>query len=671
MAKRKFFRRIFQKNKQKGIFLFFLKTLSILLVLFVVGVVFTFFYYTKDFPRPEKFTEKRQTESTKIYDRTGNVILYEIYGEEKRTIVPLESIPDYMKKAVIATEDNNFYSHSGIDTKAIFRAILADFKIRSAAQGASTISQQLIRSTFLSTEKTAERKTREIILTLELERRYSKDQILYWYLNQIPFGQNTYGVEEAARTYFQKSIPEISLSEAAVLTALIQSPSRLSPYGLHRDELLERKDFVLSRMAELNFISKEEAEKTKKETVVFAEENQNLEKAPHFVMYVKKYLESKYGEDFIKEKGLRVYTTLNWDFQKIAEKAVKDGVEKNKSFNENNGALVAIDPKTGEILSMVGSKDWFADPYPPGCNPGKDCSFDPEYNVAAPPKGQVGRQPGSSFKPFVYATAFEKGYDDRYIVVDEETDFGIWGEDHYIPQNYDGKFRGPVTLRDALAQSLNVPAVKVLNSLAGIADSIKTAKSMGITTLNKPGSFYGLSIVLGGGEVYLIDMVSAYGVFATEGLRIPPTAILKIQDSQGNIIEENKKTPMRVLNINTSRMISDILSDNNARSPIFGLNSSLFIVNYQVAAKTGTTQDYRDGWTIGYTPSIVVGVWVGNSDNSAMGKIPASSSGAPIWKSFMLQVLPTLPKENFIKPTYPEPSPSPTPEETPAPSSTP
>jgi 1A family penicillin-binding protein len=671
MAKRKFFRQnIQEKKKKKNIFLLILKLFLGIIITSAAGVIFIFVYYAKDLPRPEKFTEKRQIESTKIYDRTGKTLLYEIYGEEKRTIVPLEAIPDYLKNAVVAIEDDRFYTHRGIDLKSIARAILVDLKIKSTAQGASTISQQLIRSSFLSTKKTVERKTREIILTLELERRYSKNQILYWYLNQIPFGQNTYGVEEASKTYFQKSVSEISLPEAAVLAAIIQSPSRLSPYGENLNTLLERKDIVLDKMASLNFITREEAEKAKKEQIVFARPNQSI-KAPHFVMYVKDYLESKYGEDFIKEKGLRVYTTLNWDFQQIAEKVVKEGVEKNKVFNENNGALVAIDPKTGEILSMVGSADWFGKPYPEGCDltPEVDCLFDPMVNVAT---YKLGRQPGSAFKPFVYATAFQKGYDDKYIVIDEETNFGNWGGKPYVPQNYDGKFRGPVTLREALAQSLNVPSVKVLNSLAGLEDSIKTARDMGITTLNKPPSFYGLAIVLGGGEVKLLDMVSAYGVFATEGERIPPTAILKIEDSQGNIIEQNNKTPIRVLDIQTCRLISDILSDNEARAPIFGLRSSLYIENYQVAVKTGTTQNYRDGWTIGYTPSIVVGVWVGNSNNSPMGKIPAASSGAPIWKNFMLQVLPSYPRENFIKPTISSdltstPLPSTSPEPTPTP----
>jgi len=674
MAKRIFSRKIYQGNKKKRSFLGLFFGFLIFGFFVIVSACLIFvIYIIKDLPRPEEFTEKQTIESTKIFDRTGQVLLYEIYGEEKRTIVPLESMPDYFKKAVISVEDNSFYKHHGIDLKSIGRALLIDFKIKQPAQGASTISQQLIRSALLSREKTIERKTKEIILTLELERRYSKDQILYWYLNQIPFGQNSYGAESAAQTYFGKHISEISLAESAVLTALIRSPSYLSPYGENKNELLSKKDRILDRMATLGTISKEEAEAAKKEEIKFVKSSKPI-KAPHFALYVRDYLISKYGEDFLKEKGLQVYTSLNWEFQEMAEKSVADGVKKIEAYNAYNGALVAIDPKTGEVLAMVGSKDWFADPYPKDCSSGVNCLFDPNFNVVDPGPRGIGRQPGSAFKPFVYATAFEKGVDDKYIVIDEETDFGIWGGKHYVPQNYDGKFRGPVTLREALAQSLNVPSVKVLNSIAGLQDSIETAKKMGITTLNKPYSNYGLSIVLGGGEVKLLDMVSAYGVFATDGLRIPPVTILKIEDSKGNIIEENKKTQVRVLDPEAARLINDILSDNEARIPIFGPRSALFIPDRQVAAKTGTTQDYKDGWTIGYTPSIVVGVWVGNSNNEPMGKIPAASSGAPIWKNFIEKVLPKYPVENFTKPEVkkvssvnPENSPSPSPSPTPSP----
>ncbi len=606
-----------------------------------------FFYYVKDFPRPEKFTERRIPQSTKIYDRTGEVLLYEIYGEEKRTWVPLGKVPEKMKEAVIAAEDANFYNHFGVDIRGVLRAIFADLKIGLPIYGGSTIPQQLIRSAFLTTEKTAERKTREIILAIELDRRYSKDQILEWYLNQVPFGQNAYGVEAASQTYFKKSVSELSLPEIAILASLIKSPSHLSPYGDYKDELLGRKDYVLSRMTQEKFITEEEAEAAKKEEISFADVSHSI-KAPHLTLWVKNYLEEKYGNDFLMEGGLKVYTSLDWSLQEQAEKIVKDGVEGDNVYNAYNGALVAIDPKTGEVLSLVGSAYYFGESYPEGCISGKNCLFDPQFNVAIGTERNPGRQPGSAFKPFVYATAFKKGYTGDTVVIDELTNFGEWGGKDYVPQNYDGLFRGAVTLRRALAQSLNVPAVKVLLNLAGIEDSIKTAQDLGINTLTPP---YGPSIVLGGWEVKLIEMTSAYGVFANDGLKVPPVFILKIEDSKGNVVEKNEKTPQRVLSSQVSRMINDILSDNESRAPMFGARSHLYFENYQVAAKTGTTDSFKDCWALGYTPSISVGVWVGNNNNEPMTRRqPAATVAGPIFHSFMEKALLKYPKEAFLKP---------------------
>ncbi len=646
MPKRIYIRKVYQKNKKKKVIFLILKIAGFCFLFFAFSLFFLFVYYAKDLPRPEKFTERTFVESTKIYDRTGEVVLYELYGEEKREIIPLSEMPEHLKQAVIATEDADFYSHFGIDFKGILRAIRINLKIGKPIYGGSTISQQLIRSTFLTLEKTIKRKIREIILTLELERRYSKDQILEWYLNQIPLGPNIYGVEAASKTYFNKPAKDLSVAEAAVLAALIKTPSYLSPFGPNMDELLGRKDYVLDRMVKEDYLTPEEAEAAKKEELKFAEIKQTI-KAPHFVLYVEEYLFREYGKDFLEQGGYRVYTTLDWEFQQAAEKAVEEGVGINKGKRAYNAALVAIDPKTGEILSMVGSADWFGDPYPEGCASGEDCLFDPKVNIAT---YGIGRQPGSAFKPFVYATAFQAGYDDEYIVIDEKTNFGVWGEKEYIPQNYDGLFRGPVTLRQALAQSLNVPSVKVLLYLAGLPESIETAKRLGITTLTRPSSYYGPSIVLGGGEVKLLDMVSAYGVFASEGLKIPPVSILKIEDSKGNIIEENRKTPKRVLEEEVARLINDILSDNETRTPMFGARSVLYFENYNVAAKTGTTDDFRDAWTIGYTPSIVVGVWAGNNDNSPSNKKPGVVLAGPIWRAFLSEVLPKLPKKDFTPP---------------------
>ena len=602
------------------------KTLSFCFLIGLVLASLLLVSYIRELPRPEKFTEKETAQSTKIYARDGETILYEIYGEEKRTVVPLSQISDYLKNAIIASEDTDFYNHHGISFKGIARAILTDIKLFTPSQGASTISQQLVRSSYLGLEKTGSRKTKEIILALELERRYSKDEILEFYLNQIPFGQNTYGAQAASRTYFQKDAKDISLAEAALLTSLIKAPSHLSPYGPNKNELMAKKNYVLSRMKELNFISAQEEIIAKEEIIEFARINQ-LIRAPHFAIWIKGILEEKYGEDFLREKGAKVYTSLDWDLQEYAEKVVKERVEINQNYLSSNAAVVAIDPKTGEILSMVGSKDFFADPYPNGCQPGKDCLFEPQFNVAL-----SGRQPGSSFKPIVYATAFEKGFDDKTIVNDEKTNFGIWGGKEYIPQNYDGYFRGPVTLRQALAQSLNIPSIKVLMNLAGLKDSIQLAENLGISTLNAP---FGPSIVLGGYETKLLEMVSAYSVFANNGAWLKPISILRIEDNQSNIIEENKNTPKRVLSAKTATLINDILSDNKSRAPVFGLRSALFFENYSVSAKTGTTQGYKDGWTIGYTPSIVIGVWTGNNDNTPMGKEPGIVFAGPIFHQIM------------------------------------
>ncbi len=639
MAKRVLHRKTYKKSRVrnflKNFFYFFISSILLLLLCSLM----VFIYYAIDLPRPEDFTEQTPIQSTKIYDRTGKVLLYEIYGKERREIVPFNQISDYLKKAVIATEDANFYKHHGIDFDGILRAIKLDLKTRKLTYGGSTISQQLIRSTFLNTNKTIKRKVREIILTLELERRYSKDQILNWYLNQVPFGPVVYGAESAAKFYFNKSAKDLSPAEAATLAALIKAPSYYSN-PQHETELLKRRNYVLDRMVQEHYLNKDKAEKAKKEKLNIKRNNQTI-KAPHFVLYAENYLFKKYGKDFLERGGYKIYTTLDWNFQKKAEEVVKKGAEKNKIYyGAYNAALVAINPRNGEILAMVGSKDWFGEKE--GCNKktGK-CKFDPKVNVAT---YNIGRQPGSAFKPFVYATAFEKGYSDKDIVIDEKTDFGVWGGKHYIPENYDGRSRGPVTLRQALAQSLNIPAIKVLLYFAGIKESIENAKKFGITTLNKPPSYYGPSIVLGGGEVKLLDMVSAYGVFATNGLRIPPKVILKIEDPQGNIIEEKKETPKRVLSERSACLINSILSDNEARAPTFGYHSALYFKDYQVSVKTGTTNNFRDSWAIGYTPSIVVGVWVGNNDNSPMHGIFLA---APVWRNFMLKILPTLPKEKF------------------------
>ncbi|OGZ18983.1 MAG: hypothetical protein A2175_01495 [Candidatus Nealsonbacteria bacterium RBG_13_42_11] len=663
MPYRIFHRKTYRESKERKKVSRFVKITGGLFLFLVFCSVVLFIYYAKDLPRPEKFTEKQFAQSTKIYDRTGKVLLYEIYGEEKRTLVSLNQIPDLLEQAVIVTEDINFYHHFGVDFKGILRSVLINLKLKEAMYGGSTIPQQLIRSTFFSTEKTISRKFREIVLALEIDRRYSKDQILEWYLNQIPFGQNAYGVAAASQTYFEKPIENLSLPEIATLAALIQAPSYLSPFGPHKDELLERKDYVLGRMLSYDFITEEQFEAAKKEEVVFVENPVKI-LAPYFTLWVKQQITEKYGEDFLMKQGLKVYTSLNWEMQQEAERIVKEGVERNKAYNAHNAGLVAIDPQTGEVLSMtVGTGDYYASSYPENCISGVDCLFDPKFNVTLGTKESPGRQPGSAFKPFIYATAFKKGYDDKTMVSDEATSFGFWGDKEYLPQNYDGKFRGLITLRQSLAQSLNVPSIKVLyligsenkiNALTtnnfigqeniiaeGLKESIETAKSMGITTLDKPLSSYGPAIVLGGGEVKLLDITSAFGVFAAEGIRVEPVSILKIEDYQGKILEENKKGSKRVLSSEVAKLVTDILSDNDMRTPMFGARSHLYFENYKVAAKTGTTDDFRDCWTIGYIPSLTVGVWVGNNNNEPMiRKQPAATVAGPIFHEFLEKFLP-------------------------------
>jgi len=660
--------KIYKKSRGKR-FVFILKICGFG-ILFLFSIVFiVFIFFAKDLPRPEKFTEKQFIQSTKIYDRTGEILLYEIYGEEKRTIVPLEKIPKYLQEAVVATEDADFYYHFGVDFKGIIRSVLINFRIMEPVYGGSTIPQQLIRSTFFSNEKTVKRKTREIILSLELDRRYSKEEILEWYLNQIPFGSNCYGAEAASQTFFGKPVSEISIAESAVLAALVQAPSHLSPYGPNKTELLARKDYVLDRMVKEQYLTSEKAEETKKEEIKFVEKPIQI-KAPYFTLWIKQNLIDKYGEDFLRREGLKVYTTLDWDLQEKAEKIVAEGVEQNKIYNAYNAGLVAIDPDTGEVLAMtVGTGDYYSPSYPEDCTSGVNCLFDPKFNVVVGTKNNPGRQPGSAFKPFVYVTAFEKGYTATTTVLDAETNFGIWGDKEYIPKNYTGRFYGLVTLRRALSQSLNIPSIKVLylagleneiesleiNDFSGMENifvkglekSIETAEGLGITTLNKPLSFYGPALVLGGGEVKLLEMVSAYGVFATEGLKVKTSGILKIEDRKGNIIEENKNTPLRVLEKEPARLINDILSDNESRTPMFGPNSALYFKDYEVAAKTGTTQDSKDAWTIGYTPSIVVGVWAGNNNNTSMANQPAVVIAGPIFHRFMEEALAKISKREF------------------------
>lgn len=637
--------------------------LATIALVFILGIFMVVWASTLPIPDFQSFENRKVIQSTKIYDSTGQILLYDIHQNVSRTMVPYENISRNIKNATVAIEDSEFYQHKGINFLAIIRSFLVDLTSGKLSQGGSTITQQLAKNALLTPEKSFTRKIKEIILAIKLEKVLSKEEILTLYLNEIPYGGNNYGIEAASQFFFGKSASILTLAESAYLAALPQAPTYYSPYGNHRKELEQRKNFVLERMFKLGFISEKEFNEAKNEEVNFVPRSEQGIRAPHFVMFVKGYLEEKYGKDMVEEGGLKVITTLDWDLQQKAEKIVAQyAADNEKKFNAYNAGLVAIDPKTGKILVMAGSKDYFGKPQPDGCTPGKNCLFEGNFNVTTAP-----RQPGSSFKPFAYATAFEKGFTPETTVFDLQTEFNSScnpdgtpkdetlkegtttpEERCYRPENYDGVFRGPVTFRNALAQSINVPSVKVLY-LAGIDDSIKTARSMGITTLSD-SSRYGLTLVLGGGEVTLLEMTGAYSIFANDGARNPVTGILRVENSKGEVLEEFITQSRQVLEPNISRQITDILSDNVARTPTFGAQSYLYFPSRDVAAKTGTTNDYRDAWVLGYTPNFALGIWVGNNDNTPMEKKVAGFIAAPMWNAFFQEVFKKLPEENFIKP---------------------
>jgi 1A family penicillin-binding protein len=602
--------------------------------LFAIGILVTigaFAYVAKDLPSPGKVNTRFIAESTKIYDRTGEHLLYEVHGEEKRTLIPFSEMPESLRAATITLEDQDFYSHHGIKITSIIRSVIKDILHRGAAQGGSTITQQFVKNSLLTNEKTITRKIKEVILSIEVEQKFSKDEILAMYLNEIPYGSNAYGIEAAAETYFNKQAKDLTLDESAILASLPKAPSSYSPYGSRTQQLKIRQEVALKNMATLGYITPEQADAAIAIDVLKKIAPQkNIIAAPHFVMFIKEYLDQKYGELSIEQSGLKVYTTLDWDKQMAAEQAIRDGAEKNKKWKASNAALVAIDPKTGQILAMVGSKDYF------------DSSIDGQVNVALRE-----RQPGSSMKPYVYLTAFEKGYSPDTILYDTPTQFDTAEGKSYEPQNYDGKFRGPLPMKETLPQSLNIPAVKTLY-LVGVNDAVKTAKSLGITTLNHPDR-YGLSLVLGGGEVKLIDHVGAYASLAAGGIRRDKTGVLRVEDSKGTVLEEYKDSPgERVVEEKYIAILDNILSTNAYRAPVFGENNPLRFDTRQVAAKTGTTNEFRDAWTVGYAPSIAVGVWVGNNDNAPMTPgADGSIVAAPIWRAFMDKALINTPIENF------------------------
>ena len=598
----------------------------------IAFVIFGIWFLTRDLPSPRALDNRQIPQTTKIYDRNGK-LLFNIYTDQNRTVVPLDEIPDYLKKATIAIEDKDFYKHRGFDIYGILRAARKTI-IERDIQGGSTITQQLVKSAFLSPERTVSRKVKELYLAFRVEMAFPKDKILEMYLNQVPYGGTAWGVAAAAEQYFDRNVKDLTLAESALLAGLPAAPTYYSPFGQDSARAKTRQKFVLKRMVEEGYISREEAEKAAAEPLNYQNAAADI-KAPHFVMYVREYLARQYGEGAVAKGGLKVITTLDLDLQEKAQAQVKGSVEKIKSLRVSNGAALITKPKTGEILAMVGSRDFF------------DKSIDGNVNVTV-----AARQPGSAIKPIHYATALEKILiTPATVIMDVPTTFSS-GPRPYKPVNYDGKFHGPVQARFVLGNSYNIPAVKVL-AINGVVEMIKKAREMGISTFEDE-SRYGLSQTLGGGEVRMTEMAQAFGVFANEGTRIDLTPVLKVTDSEGKILEEFRpKTGKRVLSKEAAFLISSILSDNSARTAAFGPNSLLQIRGKTVAVKTGTTDDKRDNWTIGFTPSFLVAAWVGNNDNTPMHPSLASgiTGAAPIWNEITTEVLKDKVNEAFKVPS--------------------
>ncbi len=576
------------------------------------------YIFVKELPSPYNIGKVNYPVSSLIYDRNGK-LLYEIYKSQNRTPVTLSQLPTYVVNSTIAIEDKEFYKHNGV---AVFSGILRAVRetvVNRSLQGGSTITQQLVKSALLTPDRTIERKIKEIILALWTERIYSKDKILEMYLNQVPYGGSSYGIQEAAKTYFGHDAKDLTLEEAALLAGLPQAPSLYSPYS-NPKAAQRRRNEVLLAMETQGFID-HEARLSAQAVEVSVLPPKTSIKAPHFVFYVKSQLEDAYGISTVEEGGLRVTTTLDLDIQTEVENILREELEKIQYLNVNNGAVLVTRPQTGEIIAMVGSRDYFED----GVG---------AFNVTT-----ALRQPGSSIKPLTYALALQKGFTAASIIDDSPVKFNIAGSESYVPVNYDGKFHGRVSLRLALANSYNIPAVKLLEKV-GISDFIEFSEKMGISTW-KDRTRYGLSLTLGGGEVSMIDMATAYGVLANNGYKIKPSYFLKIDGANGNGEREFHPFKIREMDSSVSYIISDILSDNFARIAAFGPGSQLEIPGYKVAVKTGTTDSKKDNWTIGYTPDFLVTVWVGNNDNTPMN--PYLSSGvtgaAPIWNRVMSYLL--------------------------------
>lgn len=608
------------------------KLLTFGVIVLLIGIIFVsgvFAWYSKDLPDPNKIIDRTIAQSTKIYDRTGEKILYDIHGNERRTLIDIDELPEHVINATIAMEDRSFYEHSGISIWGIIRGQIVPRLRGRRAQGGSTLTQQFVKNAVLTNERSIGRKIKEWILSYQIEKKYSKREILSMYFNEIPYGSVAYGVESAANIYFDKSAKDLTIAESAILAALPQAPTYYSPYGSHQDALIGRQQYIIDLMAEQGYITEEESKLAKQEKLEFAQQRNNIS-APHFVFYVREQLDAILGERFVEQAGLKVITTLDWEKQEIAENIIKERTETYpETYNAHNAALLSLDVESGDILTMVGSRNFF------------DEEIDGQVNVTL-----AKRQPGSSIKPFIYTLAFKKGYQPESILFDVETLFKTDSDD-YEPVNYDLETRGPVSLRKALAGSLNIPAVKLMY-LVGIEDTLKLLKDFGYTTIQKAKD-YGLSLVLGGLEVKIIEHTNSFATLARKGIKKPTRSILRVEDAQGKVLYEvEKEKGKRVIDENIVIKTNNILSDNNARSYVFGENNYLTLGERPVAAKTGTTNDFNDAWTIGFTPHIVTSVWIGNNNNEKMVKGAAGGAlAAPIWRNFMQEVTKNHPLTGF------------------------
>jgi len=598
------------------------------IALVLIGFIFSFLifaWYAKDLPSPSRLSNLTGY-STVFLDKKGKV-LYDMYKDKNRVPVSFNEIPDYLKQATISIEDKNFYKHGGISQFGIIRAVI-NILLGRGLQSGSTITQQLIKNVLLTSRRTISRKVQEMILAYEVERRYKKDEILLMYLNEAPYGGTYWGVGTAAKGYFGKDVKDLNLIQSAILAGLPQSPSLYSPFIGKNDSWRNRTKDVLRRMREDGYIDREKEKKalTDLDKVRFTTPKLAIS-APHFVFYVKDFVEKEYGERII-DQGIKVKTTLDLEIQKTTEKIVSEEIENLKELNASNGAVVVLDSKTGEILAMVGSYEF---------NDEKFGKFNAALGL---------RQPGSAVKPITYATALEKGYTASTILMDVKTEFstGQSIDKPYTPVNYDNKYRGPMQLRFALGNSENIPAVKLL-AMVGVRDFLQKASDMGLIQFSPTQenlNRFGLSVTLGGGETTLLHLTSAFSVFAGKGAKKEISTIKEITDFKGKkIYKQVKVREKQIISNEVAFIISHILSDNNARNEVFGANSYLNIPGKTVAVKTGTTDDKRDNWAVGYTNSLTVGVWVGNNDNSPMNpKIASGATGAsPIFYRLMRELL--------------------------------